>query len=100
MHDATNMLHNAELVGFVAGFGTTFAAVPDLVRMLKHRSSRGMSPVMPALMAVFQVIWMYYGVLIESRPVVWWNIVAVAVNSMSVIAFALFSRRDRDPALK
>jgi MtN3 and saliva related transmembrane protein len=77
----------------VAGFGTTFAAVPDLVRMLKHRSSRGMSPVMPALMAVFQVIWMYYGVLIESRPVVWWNIVAFAVNSMSVISpFALFFR--------
>src|SRR5438132_2849877 len=36
----------SEVFGFVAGFGTTFAAVPDLVRMLKRRSSRGMNPTM------------------------------------------------------
>jgi MtN3 and saliva related transmembrane protein len=29
----------SEILGFVAGFGTTFAAVPDLVAMLKRRSS-------------------------------------------------------------
>ena len=27
-------------LGFVAGLGTTFAAVPDLIGMLKRRSSR------------------------------------------------------------
>ena len=29
----------SEIFGFVAGFGTTFAAVPDLAAMLKRRSS-------------------------------------------------------------
>jgi MtN3 and saliva related transmembrane protein len=103
MHDTSGMmeaLHNSEFIGFVAGFGTTFAAVPDLMRMLKRRSSKGMNPTMPAIMAVFQVVWIYYGVLIESRPVVWWNIVAVAINSLSVTAYVLFSRRDSNPALK
>ena len=31
----------SEILGFVAGFGTTFAALPDLVAMLKRRSSAG-----------------------------------------------------------
>jgi hypothetical protein len=30
----------SEVVGFVAGFGTTFAALPDLIAMLKRRSSK------------------------------------------------------------
>ena len=29
----------SEIVGLVAGFGTTFAAVPDLIAMLKRRST-------------------------------------------------------------
>jgi hypothetical protein len=39
-----------EIVGFVAGFGTTFAAVPDLIAMLKRRSCGGMNPSMAAIM--------------------------------------------------
>ena len=34
----------SEIVGFLAGFGTTFAAVPDLLAMLRRRSSAGMNP--------------------------------------------------------
>ena len=29
----------SDVVGFVAGLGTTFAALPDLIGMLKRRSS-------------------------------------------------------------
>jgi MtN3 and saliva related transmembrane protein len=82
-------------VGVVAGFGTTFAVVPDLLRMLKSRSSKGMSPSMPAILSAFQVIWIYYGVLIGSRPIVVWNVVAVLINSLSVVAYLRFARRER-----
>ena len=33
-----------EIVGLLAGFGTTFAAFPDLLAMLKRRSSEGVNP--------------------------------------------------------
>lgn len=82
-----------EVVGFVAGFGTTFAAVPDLVAMLKRRSSEGMNPRMAAIMTVFQLVWVYYGLLIESRPVVLWNVIAVITNGISVAAYTYFARR-------
>lgn len=85
----------SEVVGFVAGLGTTFAALPDLIAMLKRRSSKGMNPRMAAIMGVFQIVWVYYGLLIASRPVILWNIIAVATNFFSVGAYLYFARRER-----
>ena len=64
----------SEVLGFVAGFGTTFAVLPDLIAMLRRRSSKGMNPTMAAIMGAFQVLWIWYGLLIVSRPVVLWNL--------------------------
>jgi MtN3 and saliva related transmembrane protein len=88
----------SELFGFVAGFGTTFAAVPDLITMLRRRSSRGMNPTMAAIMGVFQILWVYYGLLILSRPVIAWNMVAIVINFLSVGAYLRFARREQRQA--
>jgi len=87
-------LYRSEIFGFLAGFGTTFAAVPDLVAMLKRRSSAGMNPRMTAIMGAFQVLWVYYGLLIASRPVIAWNVVAVLTNCVSVGAHRYFAGRE------
>lgn len=85
-----------EIIGFVAGFGTTFAALPDLIGMLKRRSCQGMNPTMAGIMGVFQIVWVYYGFLIESRPVMAWNIVAVLINFLMVGAYVYFRRVETD----
>ena len=85
----------SEVIGLLAGFGTTFAALPDLVAMLRRRSSAGMNPRMAAIMGVFQILWVYYGLLIVSRPVVLWNVVAIVINFLSVAAYVHFARRER-----
>jgi uncharacterized protein with PQ loop repeat len=85
----------SEVVGFVAGLGTTFAALPDLIAMLRRRSSKGMNPRMAAIMGAFQILWVWYGLLIASRPVILWNIIAVATNFFSVGAYFCFARRER-----
>ena len=84
----------SEVVGFVAGLGTTFASLPDLIAMLKRRSSKGMNPRMASIMGTFQIVWVYYGLLIASRPVILWNIIAVATNFISVGAFLYFARNE------
>jgi MtN3 and saliva related transmembrane protein len=66
--------------------------------MLKRRSSKGMNPRMAGIMAVFQVGWVYYGLLIVSRPVVAWNVIAVVINSLSVLAYLRFARREGSSA--
>jgi len=98
-HDTQSLLFpsfkRSEILGLVAGFGTTFAALPDLIAMLRRRSSAGMNPRMAAIMGVFQILWVYYGLLIVSRPVVLWNVVAVLVNFVSVGAYFHFSRKEK-----
>ena len=93
-------LHRSEIFGLVAGFGTTFAAMPDLVAMLRRRSSAGMNPRMTAIMGVFQILWVYYGFLIASRPVIVWNVIAVLVNSLSVGAYLHFVRKEKGQAIE
>ena len=88
-------LQRSEIFGFVAGMGTTFAAVPDLIAMLKRRSTAGMNPRMAAIMGIFQILWVYYGLLMASRPVIAWNAVAVLINFTSVAAYRHFSRKER-----
>ncbi len=99
IHDTASLLsptlHRSEVVGFVAGLGTTFAAFPDLLAMLRRRSSAGMNPRMAAIMAVFQVAWLYYGLLIASRPVIVWNAIGILINALNVAAFFYFVRRER-----
>jgi MtN3 and saliva related transmembrane protein len=85
----------SEILGFVAGLGTTFAAVPDLVAMLRRRSSAGINPRMAAIMGVFQILWVYYGLLIGSRPVIAWNVIAVLINFLSVGAYRYFARKEK-----
>ena len=100
VHDTASLLlpefKRSEVLGFVAGFGTTFAAVPDLIKMFKRRSSKGMNPTMAGIMGTFQILWVYYGLLILSRPVIAWNMVAVVINFLSVGAYFRFARSEKD----
>jgi uncharacterized protein with PQ loop repeat len=84
-----------EVVGFLAGFGTTFAGLPDLIALFKRKSSKGMRPRMAAIMGIFQVAWIYYGLMIASRPVILWNTVAVLVNFLTVGAYLHYARREK-----
>ena len=85
-----------EIVGIVAGFGTTFAAFPDFLAMMRRRSSEGMNPRMGAIMGAFQILWVYYGLLIASRPVIIWNVIAVFINFLTVGAYAYFLRKEKE----
>jgi len=102
IHDTASLLvptvNRSEIVGLVAGFGTTFAALPDLLAMLKRRTSSGMNPRMAGIMCVFQFAWVYYGLLIASRPVIAWNAVAIVINALSVGVYLYFVRKERSQA--
>jgi MtN3 and saliva related transmembrane protein len=88
-------LRRSEIFGLVAGFGTTFAAVPDMIAMFRRRSSAGMNPRMAAIIGVFQILWIYYGLLILSRPVVVWHTIGVLINFLNVWAYRHIARKER-----
>lgn len=98
-HDTQSLLiprfHRSKIFGFLAGLGTTFAAVPDLLAMLRRRSAAGMNPRMAGIMGIFQILWVYYELLILSRPVIAWNVIAILINSLSVAAYVHFVNKEK-----
>jgi MtN3 and saliva related transmembrane protein len=96
-HDDQNPLI-AETIGLVAGLGTTFAAFPDLLAMLKNRSTKGMNPRMATIMGSFQTLWLIYGFMIDAPAVIIWNAIAVVINGTTVGAYYHFAQLQRKAA--
>ena len=44
----------------------------------------------------FQIVGVYYSLLIRSRPVIAWNMVAVLINFGGVAAYVRLARLERD----
>ena len=102
-HDTASLLlpefKKSEILGFLAGLGTTCAGLPDLLAMFRRRSTAGMNPRMAGILGTFQILWIYYGLLIASRPVILWNVIAVIINFLSVGAYRHFARLERQQAV-
>ena len=65
-----------EVVGLVGAMLTTLAFVPQVVKIWNHRSSDGVSLSMYVCMLVGIIIWLAYGILIDSIAVIVANILS------------------------
>jgi len=45
-------------------------------------------------MGAFQILWIYYGLLIASGPVIVWNLIAVLIDFLSVGSYRHFVRKE------
>lgn len=59
-----------ELIGFGAAAGTTFSLVPQIVRIWKRRSAEDVSAGMFSFFSLGTLLWLVYGVLLRSRPMI------------------------------
>ena len=76
------------LLGFVAGTLTTAAFVPQVVKAWRTRSTHDISLWMFALFNTGLVLWLAYGVLIGSWPIVVSNIITLAL-ALTILYFKL-----------
>ena len=65
------------LIDFVAATLTTIAFVPQLIRIWRTRSAKDISLGMYALFTLGIVLWLVYGILIESWPLIAANCVTL-----------------------
>ena len=54
-----------------------------------------MNPRMATIMGAFQILWVYYGLLIDSRPVILWNFMAILINFLSVGAYKYYLSKEK-----
>jgi MtN3 and saliva related transmembrane protein len=53
-----------------------------------------MNPRMAAITGTFQIFWVTYGVLIGSRNIIMWNVIAIVINYLTVGSYAYFRRQE------
>ena len=76
------------IIGFVAAILTTIAFVPQIVKVWRTRMTHDISLGMYSLFTLGVALWLVYGVLIESWPVVAAN-AATLLLAGSVLALKL-----------
>jgi MtN3 and saliva related transmembrane protein len=81
------------VVGTVAGFCTTFAFVPQLIKIWKQ-GGRDLSYGMLALYLIGAILWFIYGVLLRAQAVVVTNFATVIVIALATAMKAWTARRD------
>jgi uncharacterized protein with PQ loop repeat len=68
-----------------------FAGIPQIVRILEHRSSSDVSILSWSWMAIIACLWIYQGIR-ENSPVLLWSSVIWGLNNASVAVIAAVFR--------
>ena len=79
---------NADSIGWLATTLTTIAFVPQVWRAWKTRSARDLSLPMYLIFAAGVVLWLTYGIMIHSWPIIIGNIVTLMLAG-TVLAMKL-----------
>lgn len=81
-------MDTANTLGLIAGTLTTLAFVPQVVKTWRTRSTHDISLGMFALFSSGLVLWLIYGFMIGSLPIVVSNIVTLAL-ALTILFFKL-----------
>jgi MtN3 and saliva related transmembrane protein len=84
-----------ELIGGVGAVCTTVAFVPQLVRVWKLKRAEEISGAFFLLFTVGIVIWLVYGVLIDSWPIIIANAVTIVIATAILVLKFKWDRLNR-----
>jgi Uncharacterized conserved protein len=70
------------ILGLIAGFLTTVAYVPEVIKVFSTKDTKGISLMWLLTLLIGALLWFYYGVLIISIPV-------MAANGVSAFLILL-----------
>ena len=67
------------ILGTLAGFLTTIAFVPQVLRVWRSRSARDLSLHTFATFTAGVALWLAYGILRDEAPIIVWNAITLAL---------------------
>jgi MtN3 and saliva related transmembrane protein len=84
----------ANLIGLLAGLLTTIAFVPQLLKIYASKSGKDVSGRMFVIFSAGVALWLVYGILIRSLPMIIANVTTLAL-AIAIMALKLrYSRRE------
>jgi MtN3 and saliva related transmembrane protein len=83
-----------DVLGYVAGALTTFAFLPQVLRIVRTRSAADVSWGMIAMFCVGVALWLWYGIRLDSLPLIVANgVTLVLVLTMFILKLRFGSRK-------
>jgi MtN3 and saliva related transmembrane protein len=70
-------MDSTTLIGNFAGFLTTIAFVPQVLKTLKSKSASDLSLGMFLVFSLGVLCWLIYGILLAKVPIIFWNTVTL-----------------------
>ena len=84
---------DAASIGYVAGFLTTLAFVPQAWQIWRTRSARDISASTFSVFTIGIVLWVIYGVLKAEWPIVLWNAITLGLAVAILVMKFKFEKR-------
>ncbi len=78
-------MSNFEYIGFIAGFCTTIALLPQVMKILKTKSTKDISLPMYIISCTGIIIWLIYGYLNNSYALIIANTITLLLSLFIVI---------------
>ncbi len=82
----------AEYLGLLAGLFTTFALIPQIMRIYKLKSAREISVIYNLGLFIGLILWLVYGILLDLVPVMVWNIIGLVLTGLLLLAKLKYGR--------
>lgn len=88
-----NMNITIEILGFVAGACTTVAVIPQIIKSLRTKEVKDVSPVMFGVLMLGVGLWVIYGVFKNDLPIIITNGLSFSLNSVMFGLMLLYRKR-------
>jgi MtN3 and saliva related transmembrane protein len=83
------------MLGFLAGLLTTVGFIPQIIKGYRTKRMEDVSLLMPLVLGVGMLLWLFYGISLENLPIILWNAIAFALN-IAVVVLKLRYAKNRD----
>ena len=74
-----------ETIGIMAGIFTTIAAIPQIVRTIKNKGVKDVSPFMFIILIIGVSLWTWYGFLKHDLPIIITNGISTLFNAIMLL---------------
>jgi MtN3 and saliva related transmembrane protein len=79
-------------LGLLAGLFTTFALVPQIMRVYKLKSAREISVLFNTSMLLGIILWLVYGIMLGLVPIIIWNIIGAVLTGLLLLTKIKYRR--------
>ena len=87
------MLNQIDLLGLFAGGLTTVAFVPQVLKIYASKSGDDISLFMMLIFSLGVILWLIYGLLINSKPLIIANIITLLLSGAIVYLKIRYARQ-------